>query len=29
VRLGVYRYAYPMFPVYLRMERSKQEAREA
>jgi len=23
---GVYRYAYPMFPVYLRMERSKQEA---
>jgi len=26
---GVYRYAYPMFPVYLRMERSKQEARKS
>jgi hypothetical protein len=28
VQQGVYRYAYPMFPVYLRMERSKQEAKK-
>jgi len=26
---GVYRYAYPMFPVYLMMERSKQEAKKS
>jgi len=28
LKQGVYQYAYPMFPVYLRMERRKREAKK-